>query len=62
MGMPFVNVAGLSEIPPGAGSLVTGPADKPMALFEVEAGPHALNHACPYRGVRSRRARRAASW
>jgi len=24
MRMPFVNVAGLSEIPPGAGSLVTG--------------------------------------
>jgi nitrite reductase/ring-hydroxylating ferredoxin subunit len=50
MAVPFVKVAEVSELPPGTGKLVTGPFDKPMALFNVDGEFYAINQICPHRG------------
>lgn len=49
-GPPLVKVADLAEFPPGTGRLVVGPADKPMALFNVDGALFAINAVCPHRG------------
>jgi nitrite reductase/ring-hydroxylating ferredoxin subunit len=46
----FVRVADLSEVRPGTGRLVLGPADKPIALFNVDGELFAINAVCPHRG------------
>lgn len=46
----WVKVAERSDIAPGHGKLVVGPADKPMALFNVGGEFHAINNVCPHRG------------
>ncbi len=50
MAVPFVKVADLSELRPGTGTLVVGPFDKPIALFNVAGQLFAINHVCPHRG------------
>lgn len=45
----FVRVASKADLPPGAGRLVMGPYDKPMALFNVDGEFYALNSVCPHR-------------
>ena len=49
-GVPFVKVAELADIPPGTGTLVVGPFDKPIALFNVDGQMFAINHICPHQG------------
>ena len=49
-GVPFVKVAELSDLPSGAGKVVIGPFDKPIALFNVGGEIFAINHVCPHRG------------
>ena len=46
----FVKVARLAHLPPGAGMMVVGPFDKPMALFNVRGEVFAINAVCPHRG------------
>ena len=46
----WVRVADLSELPPGSAMRVIGPADKPIALFNVDGSLHAINDVCPHRG------------
>lgn len=46
----WVKVAERSDIAPGHGKLVVGPADKPIALFNVGGEFYAINHVCPHRG------------
>ena len=48
--VPFVKVAEISELPPGAAKMVVGPFDKPIALFNVGGEIFAINHVCPHRG------------
>ena len=48
--VPFVKVVELSDIPPGTGTMVIGPFDKPVALFNVGGDIFAINHVCPHRG------------
>lgn len=45
-----VKVARLAHLPPGAGMMVVGPFDKPMALFNVGGEVFAINAVCPHRG------------
>lgn len=47
---PFKKVARADQMPPGSVKLVIGPADKPIALFNVDGTLYAINHICPHRG------------
>jgi nitrite reductase (NADH) small subunit len=49
-GFTWTKVAERSDIPPGRGKLVIGPADKPVALFSINGEFFAINHICPHRG------------
>ncbi|HUG27624.1 MAG TPA: Rieske 2Fe-2S domain-containing protein [Gemmatimonadales bacterium] len=46
----FVKVARLAHLPPGAGMMVVGPFDKPMAPSTWTARSSPSNAVCPHRG------------
>ena len=47
--MPFVKVAGLSEVPPGSARTVDLQGN-PVALYNVAGSIHATANTCPHRG------------